>query len=407
MNKEKILGYIDNIIIIFLAIQIISVSFSIALSSISLGIWGGLWILETIYTRKIGIPKAITKEIKYISIFIALFFIIDLLSRIFAVFPDGALIGLKRFFLYLIFFGMLSKIKSKNILYNILSFALIVFSLISIYEIILYIIRFPVESKYMNLGEIRLHSFAYFITTGELKMLLFLTIFPLIFIKGKLPINRVLLITTLSIIFVSMYLTQTRNVFLSVFISLIIFGFVLNKKFLIYLAAFVIVVLLIVPTQFRQRITSIADPNHPSNISRLIMWDIGWKMFLDHPLLGVGDNEITDVYKTYKKPEYDAEGSHLHSNIMMILATKGIFGLIIYVSLFFTLFIKQIKYFRKVKNKEDKYIIFGCLLAVLSFHISGIFEWNYGDWEVLTLLLFILSIPFILFNLNTKQETLT
>jgi hypothetical protein len=41
---------------------------------------------------------------------------------------------------------------------------------------------------------------------------------------------------------------------------------------------------------------------------------------------------------------------------------------------------------------------------MISFHISGIFEWNYGDWEILTLLLFIASIPFVIYNLNNKEE---
>ncbi|MCX6165974.1 MAG: O-antigen ligase family protein [Ignavibacteriae bacterium] len=127
-------------------------------------------------------------------------------------------------------------------------------------------------------------------------------------------------------------------------------------------------------------------------------------MFKDHPLIGVGDNEITQVYKMYKIPESHGEGSHLHSNYMMVLATKGILGLLIYIALFTTLFLKQIKYFRITENKEQKYLIFGCILATLSFHIAGIFEWNYGDWEVLTLLLFILSIPFILINLKTETE---
>ncbi|MCX6165973.1 MAG: hypothetical protein NTU73_14120 [Ignavibacteriae bacterium] len=248
MNKEKILRITDNIIVVFLAIQIISISFSIALSSISFGIWGGLWILEILYTRNINFPQELTKEIKHISIFIFLFFIIDLLSRIFAVIPDGVYVGLKRFLLYLIFFGMIVKIKDKDTLNKILISALSVFTILSIYEIILYIIKFPLEAKYMNLGEIRLYSFAYFITTGEVKMLLFLTLFPLIFLKEKIFIPKAFLITTLSIIFISMYLTQTRNVFLALFICLLIFGIVINRKFLIYLIIFVTLVLVIIPT---------------------------------------------------------------------------------------------------------------------------------------------------------------
>ena len=232
MSKEKITDITDKVIIIFLAVQIISISFSIALSSISLGIWAGLWILQFLYQRNTGISEKLKGEIKFISILIALFFIIDLISRLSAVVPEGALGGLKRFTLYLIFFGMIAKIRDKNVLNKILFSVLTVFTILSIYEIILYIIRFPVEAQYMNVGEIRLYSFAYFITTGEVKMLLFLTLFPLLFIKEKVFINKAYLITSLSIIFISMYLTQSRNVFIAVFTCLIIFGLVINRKFL-------------------------------------------------------------------------------------------------------------------------------------------------------------------------------
>jgi O-antigen ligase len=268
----------------------------------------------------------------------------------------------------------------------------------------LYFLKFSEEAKTTNIGEIRLYAFSFFITTGEMKMLFLLMLFPLLFIKEEIFLAKRLLAIPLSIIFVSMYLTQSRNVFLAVIICFVLFGIVLNRKFLIYLSIFIIAVLIIIPSGFRQRITSIVDPKHPSNESRLIMWNVGWQMFKDHPVTGVGDNEITEVYKMYKQPEFHGEGSHLHSNFFMVLATKGIFGIIIYIALFFTLFLKHFKYFKQAANKEEKYLIFGCILSMISFHISGIFEWNYGDWEVLTLFLFIISVPFILHNLNNKNE---
>ena len=404
MEKDKIISFTDKIIIVFLPLQIFSISFSIALSSISFAIWGGLWIMQVIYTRKIGIPSILKKDVQLISVFIFLFFISDFVSLYFAVIPEDAFVGLKRFFLYMIFFAMIVKIKEKETLYKFLLAILLVFTAISIYEIILYILKFPEEAKNTDISLIRLYSFSFFLTTGEMKMLLFITLFPLLFLKEKIFMPRKYLIITLSVIFISMYLTQSRNVFLALIICFLIFGIFINKKFLIYLLIFVTAVLLVIPAQFRQRITSIVDPTHPSNESRLIMWGVGWKMFKDHPLTGVGDNEITQVYKMYKQPEFHGEGSHLHSNYFMVLATKGIFGMIFYIALFFTLFLKHFKYFRNSRDKSDRYLIFGCILAMISFHISGIFEWNYGDWEILTLLLFIASIPFVIYNLNNKEE---
>lgn len=408
MDKENILKVTDSIILIFLTVQIFSVSFSIALSSISLGIWGGLLIIQTIYTRKIDIPKSLSNDLRILAIFIFLFFIVDLYSRFFAIIPEGAYIGLKRFLLYLIFFGAVIKIKDRETLNKIIVSILIVFTVISIYEISLYFLKFSEEAKTTNIGDIRLYAFSFFITTAEIKMLILMMLFPLLFIKEEVFLPKRLLAIPLSIIFVSMYLTQSRNVFLAVVISFILFGIIINRKFLIYLALFIIAVLIIIPSGFRQRITSIVDPKHPSNESRLFMWNTGWQMFKDHPITGVGDNEITQVYKMYRQPEFHGEGSHLHSNFFMVLATKGIFGILIYIALFFTLFLKHFKYFRQAVIKEEKYLIFGCILAMISFHISGMFEWNYGDWEVLTVFLFVISVPFLLekFRIQTLQSNI-
>jgi len=406
LYKEKILKLTDNIILIFLTVQIFSVSFSIALSSVSLGIWGGLWIIRTVYTRRLDIPEQLSEDLKIIAALILLFFITDLYSRIFAVIPEGAFIGLKRTLLYLIFFGAIINIKDRDTLNKIIVSILIIFTVISIYEISLYFLKFSEEAKTTNIGDIRLYAFSFFLTTGEIKMLFLMMLFPLLFIKEEIFLPKRLLAIPLSIIFVSMYLTQSRNVFLAVIICFVLFGIIINRKFLIYLSVFIVAVLIIIPSGFRQRITSIADPKHPSNESRLIMWNVGWQMFKDHPITGVGDNEITEVYKKYKQPEFHGEGSHLHSNFFMVLATKGIFGIIFYIALFFALFLKHFKYFKQAVNKEEKYLIFGCILSMISFHISGIFEWNYGDWEVLTLFLFVISIPFVLFNLDYNKDNI-
>ncbi|TRZ65778.1 O-antigen ligase domain-containing protein, partial [bacterium] len=255
-----------------------------------------------------------------------------------------------------------------------------------------------------NSADIRIDYLGYPLSMGECKMLLLMTVIPLFFAKDKLIIKKWLLALISAPVFISMFLTQSRNVMLATAICLVITGIFINKRFLVLLIIVFTAGWLALPGSMQDRIKSIANPQHESNKSRLIMWNIGWQMFVDHPITGVGDNEITEIYKLYKKPEFHGEGSHLHSNIFMILATTGIFGFVSYLGMFIILFAKQIKYYLKAEYGNDKLLIFGSILAMISFHISGIFEWNFGDWKVMTILLFVLSLPFTIINIKTENN---
>ena len=402
MDNNKI-SYIFNLLILsFLTIQVFSISFSIAVSSIAFGIWGGLWIIQIIYERKINCDKNTFKQLRLSNIFLLIYFFFEVISRIFAVIPDGAFIGLKRLLLFLIFFVTIIKVSSKEDLYRIIVIVLIIFSVISVYEIIKYILSLNELLKTTTASEIRIEYFAYPLTSGEMKMFIVLSIFPVLIASKKLIIRRAYLILALLPIIISMLLTQSRNVFLAIFICLLIYGF-FNRKFLIAYIIILVAGAIFLPQSYKERVTSIFDPKHPSNESRIIMWETGIKMFKDHPLTGVGDNQITQVYKMYKTIDRHGEGAHLHSNYMMILATTGIFGFIAYLGYFISIFLAQIKIYKLPGDNVDRAFILGSILTNIAFHIAGIFEWIFGDHEVMTVFFFLIAIPFVILKLNQNN----
>jgi O-antigen ligase len=181
---------------------------------------------------------------------------------------------------------------------------------------------------------------------------------------------------------------------------MVIAGIIMNKKFLLTFLAIVILGGIFLPSKYTDRMKSIVDVNHPSNASRFAMWDTGLKMFIDNPVLGVGDNKVMEVYEHYRPQKGETEHSHLHSNIFMILATNGILGFICWVGFFLMIFLKYLKYYKMNLPDEYKLIVFGCILVLISFHVSGVFEWSYGDAEVFSVLFFILSIPFNIYKFN-------
>ncbi len=403
MNHREITSNLDRAILIFLTIQISFAGISIAVSSIAFGIWLGLWLIQILIDKKINYDKVLFRELRIINIFILLYCLFEIISRFFAVYPEGAFNNLKRLLLFLIFYVSIIKVLDFNTLCKILLINLTVVSLVSVYELVQYGLRFGELINQMPFSEIRIDYFNYPITSAEIKMISLFSLFPLLFIKEKFLISKKYLTVIMVPVFISMILTQSRNVILATFICFIIFGIFVNRKFLLGFITIIIVSWIFLPTDYTDRIKSIADLNHPSNESRLDMWKVGFEMFKDHPLTGVADSHIKEIYETYKKAERQGEGVHLHSNFMMILATTGIFGFISFAGMFISVFLKQIQFYRQEMNETGKMLLFGSILVMISFQISGIFEWSFGDHEVMTVFFLLISVPFVLFKFGVAK----
>lgn len=394
---------LDKVINYIILLQVVSIGFSIALSSISLGIWIILWAVKVYKDNEIVTFKLLFRKYKYFFLSFSAYIIVDLFSRIFAYFPEEALIGMKRYLLIICFFANPTVIKSKGEMLKNLIILTTVFSVLSCIEIFKFAVTLSDNLKNSEFSEIRIDYFSYPITAGEIKMLILTAIIPLVLSKNKYRIKKFHIIALLIPILISLFLTQSRNVYLGILISLLIYGIFINWRFLVSYILFLCILWIVIPNPAKERVRSIFDLNHPSNKSRVVMWEVGMRIYMDYPLLGVGDNEITKVYTAYKIPESHGEGSHFHSNPVMVLVTTGTTGAIFYVLLWMFIFIYLINEYRKSKNTFDKDVLIGIIIAMISFHISGIFEWNFGDWEVATLLYYLISLIFTLKIINLKN----
>lgn len=143
----------------------------------------------------------------------------------------------------------------------------------------------------------------------------------------------------------------------------------------------------------RSRIGTIVDPYHPSNVERLNLWRAGIQVIKDHPLFGVGDIDMQNVYKIYRK-YYDRETyGHFHNNYVHFLAALGIPGFIIVMFLIISILLTHIKIYKALNAVEfaSSYAL-GALAAFTGFLGSGLAEWNFGDHEIITMVWFTLGL---------------
>lgn len=140
---------------------------------------------------------------------------------------------------------------------------------------------------------------------------------------------------------------------------------------------------------YRSRFSSIYDPYHPSNIERMNQIKVAFRIFSDYPIFGVGNIDFNETYKKYRELFDKYTYGHLHNNYSHILATLGIFGFVIFLTLLVKIFFIHIETI-KISQQKNFYNVFarGLFAAFIGIAVSGLFEYNFGDHEIATMLWF-------------------
>ncbi len=154
----------------------------------------------------------------------------------------------------------------------------------------------------------------------------------------------------------------------------------------------------------RNRFASIFDPYLPANANRIALWRAGIKMFLDHPLFGVGDIDLAKLYKIYKRPSDKEIQGHLHNNYFHFLAILGLFGFIAVALLLFKLFVLLVKTVKKYPAETfENTLALGFAGVFVSFLFAGLTEWNFGDHEIITFIWFTVGMALSLKKIIVKN----
>jgi O-antigen ligase len=142
------------------------------------------------------------------------------------------------------------------------------------------------------------------------------------------------------------------------------------------------------PGAYRDRLHSAFDPAHPANRERTYMWDAGVRMFRDHPITGVGLQDLHPIYERYRPPGAHEGAGHLHSVPIQVAASMGLVGLAAFVWLYGSLFRAAGSGLRPMLRTPDVEagLRLGAVAGLVGFLVAGLFEWNFGDEELLYLL---------------------
>ncbi len=164
------------------------------------------------------------------------------------------------------------------------------------------------------------------------------------------------------------------------------------------LTIFVLPVLLLlwVPT-FRSRLHSIGDKGFRSNLERRIMWSAGFRMFKEHPLLGIGPGSTPIASTHYQTPDQAQEfgpWGHLHSTYITVLAERGLLGMLAFLAFIGIVAGTLLRSLDPLRadNADEHQIVLTAILGLAGWLVAGLTEAVFHDSSIAMLFYFVIGV---------------
>jgi len=199
----------------------------------------------------------------------------------------------------------------------------------------------------------------------------------------------------------ALLLTATRSAWLG-FIAggCVVLG--LRKTFfLLFLPLIMLLVFFSAPRVVQERILSIVDQKQVTAQERLSMWRSGLHIFRDHPWTGIGMGAMVQTYQRYREPDSPVDPhrriGHLHNNMLQIAVERGVLGLACWLWIWGVYGYYSWSIYRRLGPEQvaARALVVGSMASVLGFHVEGLFEHTFGDSEVISLVYFLMALPFV------------
>ncbi len=369
--QPRWLGYV----LMFAATTFLSsIFFSIAVNSIALGLVGISWLGMMLVQRRNLIRS--TPLDWYFLAYVAA----ELLSTVFSVRPEQSLTLSRRVLLIAVVYFFASMTVSER---KARWFVLVLLgsgAVVATIGALKLIFADPNTTR-------RLGIFQFYMTTSELMMMTALLVVPFI-IHPQTP-RRIRLMAVIGLVpvLISLYATVTRGAYLATAGGLLFIAFARNRRLILPLIVLTVLLFIFAPPYVQDRLKSIVDINHPENASRIMLWTAGIKIFADHPIVGVGDIDLHDLFVQYIPSNQTIPWGHEHNVLMQVLVTLGIVGFIAVVAMFIQIVRIEWRVYRKLKDQWlGGSFALGAVAVFVGFLVIGLTEWSFGDQEVVLLL---------------------
>jgi len=223
--------------------------------------------------------------------------------------------------------------------------------------------------------------------------------------------NWLLLCSVLFVLFgLALVLTASRAVIASFIVTLLIVSLSAGRRaVMIALIAAILLGALGVYTVTSSRQQTMTSFKDDSTTRRIGYMKAGLRVIPKYPLLGIGMDSHKLHWQELGFPGYYI--THTHSTPIQIAMDRGLPALACYCWWIAVLLIAAYKDFKQKSRPENQIGLFssslplGVFAAITGFMLSSLTNYNFGDSEALTLLLFVVGL-FLATTLKTQSKSL-
>lgn len=190
----------------------------------------------------------------------------------------------------------------------------------------------------------------------------------------------------------ALLVSRTRNAWIGAVIGLGALAVLRAPKTLWLLPGAIGLLLIFRPAPVMERLT-LTDA---SSLDRYFMWQAGIDMIGDKPIFGQGPRMVEKVYPDYRWPGApNPMTSHLHNNALQIAAERGLPCLVWW--LWWVAAVMGDAYREARRGAQGAGWVAPATLAFMAaLMAAGLFEYNFGDSEVLMFTLLLCALPYAL-----------
>lgn len=327
-----------------------------------------------------------------------------LLSLAFSTAPVAGLPQVRKLFVFFILLVVYNAYRQRQQLWQASQAMILAGTLAALYGLGQFVYRYmalqrqglPFYENYVVKNQITGFMGHWMTFSGEL-MLMFLLLLASVLFFPRQDRRSLWWWLCLAPIALALLASFTRGVWLGTFAGTTYLLVRFRPRLLWILPAAVLLLYLVAPPWLQERAHSILDTQtDSSNRSRLLMLHTGLEMIAAHPWFGVGPQRVGAEFFRYKPaslPVPPAWYGHLHNDYLQLAAERGIPFLLIWLWLIYQVAHEGITAGRSADAKTQV-LGHAAVAATVGLLVAGLFEFNFGDSEVLMLYLFVISAPF-------------